>query len=80
MSGRMTPSTAVSNLRMATGGAMETEIQTLRGAWLTAKEDARKATKALGILEAVLRDIHSTSPEHKSAIECAWTAVNRIDK
>lgn len=75
----MTPTTAFANLREATGSTYESEIQTIRSAWLTAKDDARKATKARGILEAVLRDIHATSPEHKSQIECAWTAINRID-
>lgn len=75
----MTPTTAFANLREGTGRTYESEIQTIRTAWTTAKDDARKATKARGILEAVLREIHEASPEHKSRIECAWTALNRID-
>lgn len=76
----MTPTTAFANIRLATGDTLKTEIQTLRVALSTAREDARKAVKARGILEAVLRDIHATSPEHKSAIECAWAALSRVDK
>lgn len=79
MSARLTPTNAFANIREATGNTFDQELQTIRGAWLTAKDDARKATKARGILEAVLRDIHATSPAHKSQIECAWTAINRID-
>lgn len=79
MSASMTPTTAFANLREGTGSAFEAEIRTIRAAWITAKDDARKANKARGILEAVLRDIHATSPEHKSQIECAWTAINRVD-
>lgn len=75
----MTPTTAFSVIRQATGDTFEAELQTIRTAWTAAKDDARKANKARGILEAVLRDIHATSPAHKSQIECAWTAVNRID-
>ena len=76
----MTPTTAFANIRLATGDTFKTEIQTLRIALSVAREDARKAVKARGILEAVLRDIHATSPEHKSAIECAWAALSRVDK
>ena len=76
----MTPTTAFANIRLATGDTFKTEIQTLRIALSVAHEEARKAVKAQGILEAVLRDIHATSPEHKSAIECAWAALSRVDK
>lgn len=76
----MTPTTAFANIRLGTGDTFDQELQTIRQAWLTAKDDARKSVKARGILEAVLRDIHGTSPEHKSAIECAWTAINRVDQ
>ena len=76
----MTPTTAFANIRLATGDTFETEIQTLRIALSVAREEARKAVKAQGILEAVLRDIHATSPEHKSAIECACVALSRVDK
>lgn len=79
MSASMTPTAAFANIRLATGSTFETELQTIRTAWTAAKDDARKATKARGILEAALRDIHATSPVHKSQIECAWTALNRID-
>jgi len=75
----MTPTTAFANIRLATGDTFETEIQTLRIALSVAREEARKAVKAQGILEAVLRDIHATSPDHKSAIECAWVALSRVD-
>lgn len=74
----MTPTNALANIRLATGDTFETELQTIRTAWITAKDDARKANKVIGILEACLRDIHATGPEHKSAIECAWSAVNRV--
>ena len=76
----MTPTTAFANIRLATGDTFEMEIQTLRIALSVAREEARKAVKAQGILEAVLRDIHATSSEHKSAIECAWVALSRVDK
>lgn len=76
----MTPTTAFANIRLATGDTLKTEIQTLRTALSVAREEARKAVKAQGILEAVLRDIHATSPDHKSAIECAWVALSRVDK
>ena len=76
----MTPTTAFANIRLATGDTFETEIQTLRIALSVAREEARKAVKAQGILEAVLRDIHATSPDHKSAIECAWVTLSRVDK
>lgn len=76
----MTPTTAFANIRLATGDTFKTEIQTLRTALSVAREEARKAVKAQGILEAVLRDIHATSPDHKSAIECAWVALSRVDK
>lgn len=76
----MTPTTAFANIRLATGDTFETEIQTLRIALSVAREEARKAVKAQGILEAVLRDIHATSPDHKSTIECAWVALSRVDK
>ena len=74
----MTPTTAFANICLATGDTFETEIQTLRIALSVAREEARKAVKAQGILEAVLRDIHATSPDHKSAIECAWVALSRV--
>jgi hypothetical protein len=77
---KMTPSNAFANIRLAAGDTLDTEVQTLRVALGAAREEARKANKVRGILEAVLRDIHGTSPEHKSAIECAWTAVNRVDE
>lgn len=79
MSASMTPTTAFANIRQATGDTFEAEIRTLQIALAAAKDDARKANKARGILEAVLREIHEASPEHKSRIECAWTAVNRVD-
>lgn len=44
------------------------------------RKDLRKANKARGILEACLRDIHTTDPGHKSAIECAWVAIQRLDE
>ena len=74
----MTPTTAFANIRLATGDTFETEIQTIRIALSVAREEARKAVKAQGILEAVLRNIHATSPDHKSAIECAWVALSRV--
>ena len=74
----MTPTSAFASIREATGGTFETELQTIRTAWLAAKEDARKANRVIGILEACLRDIHAVDPKHKSAIECAWSAVNRV--
>lgn len=75
----MTPTTAFANIRLATGSTFEAEIRTLQIALAAAKDDARKATKARGILEAALREIHEASPEHKSRIECAWEVLNRID-
>lgn len=75
----MTPTTAFANIRQATGDTFEAEIRTLQIALAAAKDGARKANKARGISEAVLRDIHATSPAHKSQIECAWTAINRVD-
>ena len=75
----MSPTAAFASIRQATGDTFGTELQTIRTAWAAAKDDARKANKARGILEAALRDIHATSPEHKSQIECAWTAINRVD-
>ena len=74
----MTPTTAFANIRMATGDTFESEIRTLQIALAAAKDDARKANKARGIAESCLRDIHATSPEHKSTIECAWAAINRV--
>lgn len=79
MSASMTPTAAFANIRLATGDTFEDEIRTLQIALAAAKDDARKANKARGIAEACLREIHATSPAHKSQIECAWTAINRID-
>lgn len=74
----MTPAVAFANIRQATGGTFEAEIRTLQIALAVARDDARKANKARGIAESCLRDIHATSPEHKSAIECAWVAISRV--
>lgn len=57
----MTPTTAFANIRRATGSTFEAEIRTLQIALAAAKDDARKATKARGILEAALREIHEAS-------------------
>lgn len=75
----MSPTVAFANIRLATGSTFEAEIRAIRIALATARADTRKATKARGILEAALREIHEASPEHKSRIECAWAVLNRLD-
>ena len=71
---------AIVNLTAATGTTFAQEIQIIRTDLRIAKDQAKKATKARGILEACLRDIHATDPKHKSAIECAWVALQRLDE
>ena len=77
----MTPAQALANMELIVNQRiMAPEIQTVRMALATGRKDLRKATKARGILEACLMDIHATDPSHKSSIECAWMALRRLEE
>ena len=71
---------AIVNITADTGSTFAQEIQVFRTEIRIAKDQAKKATKARGILEACLREIHTIDPAHKSAIECAWVALQRLDE
>lgn len=76
----MTPAQSLANIELIDNQRiMAPEIQTVRAALAAGRKDLRNVTKARGILEACLMDIHASDPSHKSAIECAWMALRRLD-
>lgn len=76
----MSPFEAVNSMANGCREDKSKERQVVLGALASLRKDLRKANKARGILEACLRDIHTTDPAHKSAIECAWVAIQRLDE
>lgn len=76
----MSPFEALEAMHLDCKGDRDKERSVLSGALKAGRKDIRKANKVRGILEACLRDIHATDPAHKSAIECAWVAIQRMDE
>lgn len=76
----MSPADALSFIHASCREPMLAERSIVLNALKQGRKDLRKAAKARGILEACLREIHTIDPAHKSAIECAWVALQRLDE
>lgn len=80
MTASMRPADALSAIYVNCREPMLTERSIVLSALKQGRKDLRKAAKARGILEACLREIHTIDPAHKSVIECAWVALQRLDE
>ena len=80
MTASMRPADALSAIYVNCREPMLTERSIVLSALKQGRKDLRKAAKARGILEACLREIHTIDPAHKSHIECAWVALQRLDE